>query len=85
MCIFFNNRLNLLKSQQMLHRPIQKVYDTVCAIKAEEKSQRLGRIYALNEGNPLFFWNFFVCLSDFECKDIIIGGDFNLVMDIEKD
>ena len=42
-------------------------------------------IYTPNEGNPLFYWNLFECLWDFKCKDIIIGGHFNLVMDIEKD
>lgn len=82
---FFNNNLNLIKSQQMPHRPIWKVYYTVCGIKAGEESMRLVNIYTQNEGNLLFSWNFFECLSDLECKDIIIVGHFNLVTDIEKD
>ena len=48
----------------------------MCGIKAEEKSLRLTpeacEHLCLNKGNPLFFWNFFVCLSDFKCKYIKI-------------
>ena len=48
----------------------------MCGIKAEEKSLRLTpeacEHLCPNKGNPLFFWNFFVCLSDFKCKYIKI-------------
>ena len=53
--------------------------------KADEKLLTLANIYAPNEDNSLFFQNFFEHLSEFNCDDIIIGGDFNLVLDIEKD
>ena len=29
--------------------------------------------------------SFFDHLADFKCDDIIIGGDYNLVLDLEKD
>ena len=29
--------------------------------------------------------NFFDHVLDFQCKDVIIGGDFNLVLDLDKD
>ena len=32
-----------------------------------------------------FFQVFFDNLSNFKCEEIIIGGDFNLVLDVEKD
>ena len=31
------------------------------------------------------FTTFFEHLTDFNCEDIIVGGDFNLVLDVEKD
>lgn len=55
MCIFENNNLNLIKSQQVPHTPIQKVYYTVFGIKVGEKSLRFANIYSPNEGNPPFF------------------------------
>lgn len=45
----------------------------------------LANIYAPNEDNPAFFQDLFYRLSDFNCDDIVIGGDFNLVFDLEKD
>ena len=32
-----------------------------------------------------FFLNFFDHLRDFRCDEIIIGGDFNLVLDLDMD
>ena len=45
----------------------------------------LQNIYAPNEDNPVFFLNAFKKPSTFECEYIILGGDFNLVQNIEKD
>ena len=45
----------------------------------------LANIYAPNEDNPNFFQSFYDQVLSFQCEDIIIGGDFNLVLDIEKD
>ena len=45
----------------------------------------MANIYAPNEDNPAFFEDLFYRLSDFNCDDIVIGGDFNLVFDLEKD
>ena len=33
----------------------------------------------------LFFEDLFNHLSDFSCHDIVIVGDFNLALDLEKD
>ena len=43
-------------------------------------------LYAPNDDDPSFFLNFFDHLNDFKCDEIIIGGDFNLVLvlDIDK-
>ena len=44
----------------------------------------LANIYAPNKDNPAFF-DLFYHLSEFNCHDIVIVGDFNLVLDLEKD
>ena len=70
---------------------IQRTYlDTtgrfiICDIKTEEKYITLATIYAPNDDEPAFFQNFFEHLLDFRCDDLIIGGDFNLVLDLNKD
>ena len=45
----------------------------------------MANIYAPNEDNPAFFSDFFDHLADFRSEEIVIGGDFNLVLDLEKD
>ena len=57
----------------------------ICDIKANDKSLTLANISAPNDDNPAFFLDWFGHLDDFKCDNIIIGGDFNLVLDLEKD
>ena len=45
----------------------------------------LATIYAPNDDDPAFFESFFSHLQDFHCDDIILGGDFNLVLNLEMD
>ena len=45
----------------------------------------LTNIYAPNNDDSNFFTSVFSHLADFKCNEIIIGGDFNLVLDVEKD
>ena len=49
------------------------------------KRLTVANIYAPNEDDPNFFHSFFDHLSSFGGKEIVIGGDFNLVLDVEKD
>ena len=72
---------------------IQKVFTDpqgrfiLCDIETNEKclNLSLANIYAPNEDNPAFFLDFFDHVIDFKCNDIIIGDDYNLVLDLEKD
>ena len=57
----------------------------ICDVKSEGKYITLATLYAPNDDEPCFFQDFFDHLRDFQCEDLIIGGDFNLVLDIEKD
>lgn len=81
-CILFNNNFDF---------QIEKAYIDpqgrfiVCDIQTNGKSLTLANIYAPNDDNPAFFLDFFDHLTDFKCEDIIIGGDYNLVLDLEKD
>ena len=58
---------------------------TICDIKTEDKCITLANLYAPNNDKPRFFQDFFVHLDDFQCDHLIIGGDFNLVLDLNKD
>ena len=42
-------------------------------------------LYAPNDDDPNFFLNFFDHLNDFKCDEVVIGGDFNLVLDLDID
>ena len=56
-------------------------------MKIDNKVLALVNIYAPNNDNTstFFFQNLLDHLLSFECEEIIMGGDFNLVMDIQKD
>ena len=57
----------------------------VVDIKTESKTLTLANIYAPNNDYPFFFENVFKHLLTFECEEIFLGGDFNLVLDVQKD
>ena len=81
-CILFNNNFDF---------QIEKVFIDpqgrfiICDIKTNENCLTLANIYAPNEDNPAFFLDFFDHLTDFKGDDIIMGGDYNLVLDLDKD
>ena len=54
-------------------------------IKLESKILTLVNIYAPNEDKPTFFQNVLNQPLCFDCSEIILVGDFNLVLDVQKD
>jgi len=80
--ILFNNNFNC---------QIHKVFSDpngrflICDIVADSKRLTVANIYAPNEDDPNFFQVFFDHLSNSKREEIIIGGDFNLVLEVEKD
>ena len=48
-------------------------------------SRTLVNLYAPNDDDPNFFTSGFEHLADFQCDEVVIGGDYNLVLDVEKD
>ena len=64
---------------------LQEVRFLIFDLTTNDVNMTLANIYPPNEDNPAFFEDLFYRLSDFNCDDIVIGGDFNLVFDLEKD
>ena len=57
----------------------------ICDLNSNGKHLTLVNMYAPNDDDPNFFTSVFDHLSDFNCEQVIIGGDFNLVLEVEKD
>ena len=57
----------------------------ICDLITNGKQLTLANIYAPNNDDPTFFTSVFERLADFKFDEVIIGGDFNLVLDVEKD
>ena len=72
-----------LKSEKIFSDPNGRFI--ICDIETEQKCVTLATLYAPNVDDPRFFELFFDHLYDFECDEIIIGGDFNLVLNIDMD
>ena len=53
-------------------------------IKTEDKTLTLGNFYVPNDDNPSFFKSVLNQLLSFDCEEIYLGGDYNLVLDVEK-
>ena len=54
-------------------------------VKIENQLYTIANIYGPNNDDPEFFKQFGENLLDFSGKNIILAGDFNLVLEVEKD
>lgn len=79
------DRFLIGSDQSIILSMLQEVRLLIFDLTTNDVNMTLANIYAPNEDNPAFFEDFFYRLSDFNCDDIVIGGDFNLVFDLEKD
>lgn len=79
------DRFLIGSDQSIILSMLQEVRLLIFDLTTNDVNMALANIYAPNEDNPAFFEDFFYRLSDFNCDDIVIGGDFNLVFDLEKD
>ena len=80
--ILFNNNFSFQLQRSFLDNRARFI---ICDIKTNEKLITLATLYAPNEDDPGFFERLHDHLRDFLCDDIIIGGDFNLVVDMGID
>lgn len=80
--ILFNNSFSF-KIQKSFSDPNGRFI--ICDIESEKKLITIATVYAPNEDDPQFFTSFFDHLMDFECEEIVVGGDFNLVLNVDVD
>ena len=79
--ILFNNNFDFQISKAYIDPEGRFI---ICDLITSGKKLTLANIYAPNEDDPSFFTSVFDHLFDFQCKDIILGGDFNLVPSVEN-
>lgn len=79
------DRFLIGSDQSIILSMLQEVRFLIFDLTTNDVNMTLANIYAPNEDNPAFFEDLFYRLSDFNFDDIVIGGDFNLVFDLEKD
>ena len=80
--ILFNNNFvfQLLKTFSDPHGRC-----VIIDIKRENKTLTLVNICAPNNDDPSFFESVAKMLLTFECEECVWGGDFNLVLDVQKE
>ena len=81
-CILFNNNF-VFKILRQFSDPAGRFI--IADIETEDRVLTLANIYAPNQDNPIFFRDVAEDLRSFECEEICLGGDFNLVSDVTKD
>ena len=80
--ILFNNNITFQISRTYCDPEGRSV---ICDMTTNGKQLTLVNLYAPNDNNPNFFTSVFEHLADFQCNKVIIGGDYNLVLNVEKD
>ena len=80
--ILFNNNFDLQVLRSYLDPNGRFI---ICDITANKKCMTIATLYAPNDDDPNFFLDFFDHLNDFQCDEIAIGGDFNLVLELYMD
>ena len=80
--VLFNNNFTFQIMKSYSH-PVGRFI--IIDIHTENKTLTLANSYAPNNDDPFFCENFFNHLLTFDCGKLILGGDFNLVLDVRKD
>ena len=80
--LLFNNDFAFKVLRQMCDKEGRYI---IIDLEVCELILKICNIYAPNKDDPIFFQNIREQTTMFRCEEIILGGDFNLVMDIKKD
>lgn len=80
--ILFNNNFELEIMKNYIY--LSGLY-IICDLMVNRKLLTLINVYSPNEDDPNFFKTLADHMEDFQKDEIIIGGDFNTVLDIQKD
>ena len=81
-CFLFNNNFSFEITKQFID-PLGR--SIILYLKTDDRVLTLLNIYGPNQDDADFFKRVANLMLDFKCENIIAGGDFNLVLDIEKD
>lgn len=81
-CILFNPKLTFNITKSLICKDGRYI---ILDVWSSQRSFTLVCLYGPNIDDPSFYANITSKLFDFDCKDIIIGGDFNLVLNIAED
>ena len=89
-CVLNSNVLTFVTRESSFEDRVETVNlplssTVICDLKTNGKYLTLANVYAPNEDDANFFHSFFGHLLDFNCEDIIIGVDFNLVLHTIKE
>lgn len=57
----------------------------ICDMEIDQKCITLETLCVPSDDDPSFLDTLLVHWLDFECDDLILGGDFNLVLDVDTD
>ena len=80
--ILFNNNFTFKVLRQICDNEGRYI---IMDLDVGELILTICNIYAPNKDDPIFFQNVREQMIMFRCEEIILGGDFNLVMDVKKD
>lgn len=80
--ILFNNNFELQIMKNYIY--LSGLY-IICDLMANRKLLTLVNVYPPNDDDPNFFKTLADHMEDFQKDEIIIGGDFNTVLDVQKD
>jgi len=80
--ILFNNNFSVNVSRQICDKEGRYI---IIDLEVGELILTVCIIYAPKKENPIFFQNVREQMIMFRCEEIILGGDFNLVMEVTKD
>ena len=80
--ILFSNNFTFKVLRQICDKEGRYI---IIDLEVSELILTICNIYTPNKDDPIFFQNIREQMIMFRCEEIILGGDFNLVMDVKKD
>ena len=90
-CYTFNSRgCSILINKNLQHDVVEEFTDNngnykILQCKIGMDTYLIGSIYGSNRDEPRFYERLDEILDNVDCDHVIIGGDFNFVMDTEND
>ena len=80
--ILFNNNFTFKVLRQICDKEGRYI---ITDLEVGELILTICNIYTPNKDDPIFFQNIREQMIMFRCEEIILGGEFNLVMDVTKE